>query len=213
MKTKIFQLVLVSFIFIACLNQEIVLPTQTAILPTPKTYPTALPETWIGDAGLVSGKPCFAPCFFGIFAGQTSINQAFDFLEANGDLFCVFDNETDIVCDNIIVTANPSTSLVESLGFSLDKMISVESIISVYGEPNYIKIQRTSIPEAPKSFSILMFDEVKMVIWLPEISGEQYPILHSTSPELIMYFDDTNYVITKDLYAPSPWNGYGIYEP
>lgn len=216
MKIKIYQLVLMSFTIFACLNQEIVLPTQTAILPTPKTYPTPLPETWIGDAGLVSGQPCLAPCFFGIFAGETPIEQTLILLQKSGIEFCAFKNKTDVLCDNIVIYADSESYLVSIIGYSSDYFIPLKDIVATYGEPNYIDVIPTGIPEFPKVTIYIVFSDLRMALILEEmdLKAEGAMVTESSMPETIVYYDDLRY--KKDI-ENSPylqaWKGYGLYIP
>lgn len=213
MRNIIFEIVLTTFFLAACANSELVPVTPTIVFATPKLYPTPLPETWIGDAGLVSGVPCKAPCFFGVVAGQTPVNQVVGILNENGVQPCVVEDGLRVLCDNVSIEADKESQLVIGIGYTLDEAVSIKEIFTTYGEPDYIEVMQTSVPEAPMVSIALLYDDLRVVIYPPEIDGVDYLVGESTVPESIIYLDDMPYDDMKHSYYLQTWAGYGVYTP
>jgi hypothetical protein len=213
MRNVIYKLGLTTFFLAACANSELVPVTPTIVFATPMLYPTPLPETWIGDAGLVSGVPCKAPCFFGVVAGQTPVNQVVGILKENGVQPCVIEDELRVLCDNVSIEADIESKLVIGIGYTLDQSVSIKELFTTYGEPDYIEVISTSIPEAPMVSVALLYDNLRMVIYPPEIDGVDYIVGESTVPESFIYLDDTSYEDMKHSYYLQLWAGYGVYTP
>lgn len=187
-------------------------PTATwPVFATAKPFPSAMPKIWIGDGGLISGVPCRTPCFFGVRAGETPIDQVVTIFRDNGVYPCAYDDEITIICDDILTGANPETRLVDRLGYYPDEPITVEEVIALYGFPNGVEIIPTGIPEMPNSVALFGFDELNMRLELQEIEGEEYAIVASTRIMFITYFDQLTYLSLKGIQQQ--WKGYGVYSP
>jgi len=195
----------------------------TSMTEAPVHIPSATPTIWIsspsptffiGDGGVITGYPCKSPCFFGIRIGRTPFGQVISVLEENGISSCIKDDSMEVFCDEkIVIGGDPSTNLVNGVGYYPEHPISLDQIISTYGSPDTIQVIPTSIPEAPKTVILLMFDELRMRIRLPEIDGTEYFVSASIEVELVNYFDYIIYAaMNKNVYAQS-WNGYGVYMP
>lgn len=186
--------------------------------PTPgptitPSFPTAPTTVLIGDGGVITGRPCASPCFFGILVGQTPIEKVISTLEENGLSPCIQNEKMTILCGDNFIGADPETHLVNGIGYYPDSSIYVEEIILEHGAPDSIQVIPTGIPEAPKIVVLLLFDTLKMRIILPEIDGREYSVTSSTKIELVNYFDDTIYAeINGDLFSQS-WKGYTTYTP
>jgi hypothetical protein len=167
----------------------------------------------IGDGGVITGQPCAAPCFFGIRVNETPFEQVLPTLERYKINSCAQDNNLTILCNNrILIGANSSTSIVDSIGYYPDSTVHIDEIILKYGTPDNIHVVPSSIPETPKTVMLLFFDESGMRVRLPETDGFDYTVLTTIPVELINYFDAANYAMVKESQFSQPWKGYGTYQ-
>ncbi len=207
---------------VSCVAPEQSTPTQTpAVVPAQiPTEPTiVVPQSTvemlsIGDGGLLSGKPCAAPCFFGITPGETSKDQVASLLQEQGFHGCSGYSINNVDCvERVKIIFTPSTGIVNLLGYILDRTISVQEIISKYGRPDSVHVIGSGIPEAPATTVVLYFDKINTDIRLPEVTGVNYPVASTTKIDLVTYQDNMGYAELKDSTFSQPWKGYGIYEP
>jgi len=198
-KSRISFFILLLLVLTACTTFQTGVQTRVPIAPAETPFPLAVPTPFIGDGGMITGQPCALPCFFGIHIGGTSLEQVILILEDNGISSYSQDEEPKILCRNrIVVGVNKSTFIVDSIGYYPNITITVEEIILKHGAPDAIQVIPTSIPEAPKTAILLMFDELRMRIIPPEIDGREYFISGSTEIESVNYFDETLYAETND---------------
>ncbi len=116
-----FPLILFMMILVSCTIQKTELSTQIPVTPTLTPLPTIEDVRFIGDGGLISGQPCASPCFFGISIGETQFGQVISILERNDIYPCYQDTLSTILCgDSIIIGANRSTTVVDSIGYYPD---------------------------------------------------------------------------------------------
>ena len=71
MKRVPIAIILFVVTMVSCAAPGTVLPTQISAVPTFTLLPTMVDVSFIDDGGLISGKPCASPCFFGIRAGDS----------------------------------------------------------------------------------------------------------------------------------------------
>jgi len=210
---KIVSTLIVSMIAaVACNSLGMDVPNQNSITATAPSRSSAASLT-IGDGGIITGQPCAAPCFFGIRVSETPFEQAIPTLEAHNINSCAHDSDLTILCDSrILIGANPSTFIVDSIGYYPDNAIYIREIISKYGTPDSTHVVPSGIPEAPTTVMLLFFDKLGMRIRLPENDGGNYTIVSTTTVELVNYFDKTNYAEVKENQFSQPWKGYGTYQ-
>ncbi|MEW6402993.1 MAG: hypothetical protein AB1649_14435 [Chloroflexota bacterium] len=167
----------------------------------------------IGDGGLITGIPCSAPCFFGVYAGKTQLNQVVDSLSKSAIDSCHESSEKTILCDSIVIEADPSTQIVNTIGYVPSVTITLEELISKYGKPTMLSIIPSGIPEYPATTVLVFFDTVQMRVRLPEIDGVKYAISPLTDVDLVVYFDNSLYEKAKSDEFLTEWTGFGTYEP
>jgi hypothetical protein len=217
----IYILILLSLI--SCSKANLIPASQTPTVTelegngtrTPTTSISILPTSFpIGDGGLITGKPCTAPCFFGVYPGETPFDQTFTILSNYGRNSCKQNTtELTILCDKRnFIGANLSTRLINRIGFYPQIAVSVEEIILKYGNPSSLQIFIGGIPEAPMISMLLLFDDLNMRIHLPEKEGTEYIIEKTTKIELINYFDNELYSKVNEDEFSQLWNGYGTYK-
>ena len=171
----------------------------------------------IGDGGIISGKPCASPCFFGIHVGETLLDQVVPLLEAVGVSPCVR-NGINIFCSsnsnttNIIVVANKLTLVVVGISYNPSVPILVGDMVSKYGNPSSVNLEldNTGTPESPKLLMSISWDSINIGANLAEVpaKGDQaYSVESTTEVQWITLGAD-------EYFVPSqPWKGYGSYTP
>ena len=219
MKRKIAFSILV-LILVSCSAARTEVPTQDIDLENldiTATIAYLAEDIDIGDGGLLSGQPCPSPCTFGIRVGETQLDQVIPVLENNGISRCWTEPNLSwslISCggNRLNVQVDMHTSLVNAIWFDPSVPISLGDIIEKYGEPNYA----TSDQEAPGTIhSRFYWNSIRMLVTLPEISGEAYDVEKTTEVEGISFSDENLYRISDKEANPyyQPWNGYGMYQP
>lgn len=207
-------LIVFANIIISC-EQIYIRPTTTSPpitnLPIASTPSQALID--IGDGGLISGKPCEAPCFFEIQIGETQLDQVVSALEHYGVSSCTqyIDNVSCGV--SIFIGTHSQTPIIDSIGYFPNTPVSVEAIIKKYGNPDLIQVFPGVFPEDITVSVQLFWDSINMRIHLPEIDGQRYSIENTTNIEWVTFFDEGLYSgLIANGYSKS-WNGFGVYTP
>ncbi len=172
----------------------------------------------IGDGGILSGVPCSAPCVYGIRAGETSFDQVTPTLEKNGIASTVCLTEPNVSwflfdcgAGRLNVQVDTQTHLVNAVWFTPNDPISLGEMIEKYGEPNRVTIDQEGPPGTihPRFY----WNSIRMLVSLPEISGETYDVQKTTKVEEIDFSDENLYRTAdkeSDRYY-KPWNGFGMY--
>ncbi len=220
MNKNIAAIILLLTILVGCGAPKVNFPTQPVIPPSQTLLPPTGVLLPIGDGGLISGRPCQSPCFFGIRIGETPLNQVASSLKNNGISPCSMPSSTTVFCGenvtSIAIGSDPSTFIVDEIEYDPAVLITVEEIINKYGNPNFVRVTLDGIPERPKISALLLWDSIKMRIDLLEIDekGEQGIVIESTAEiQWVFFLDETSYSnLTTDEYA-HPWKGYGAYKP
>jgi hypothetical protein len=172
----------------------------------------------IGDGGVISGVPCSAPCVFGIRVGRTPFEQVLPTLEKNGIARSKCLEEPNVswylfACGagRLNVVVDTQTNIVVSIWLLPNASISFGEMIEKYGEPNYVTLDQEGLDTIHPRF---YWNSIRMLVILPEISGETYDVEKTTAVEGISFSDESVYR-TSDKVPNSyykPWNGYGIYQ-
>jgi uncharacterized protein YcfL len=219
MKRKIAISVLFVVLLVSCSAAKTVIPTQEIDLENmdPATAMAYLAEDInIGDGGLLSGQPCASPCTFGIRVGETQLEQVIPVLGENGVSHCWTEPSISwslISCggNRLNVQVDMQTNLVNAIWFDPSVPISLGEIIEKYGEPNYVTLDQ----EAPDTIHPRFYwNSIRMLVMLPQISGNTYAVEKDTEVEAIDFSDENLYRISDKETEPyyKPWNGYGIYQ-
>jgi hypothetical protein len=182
----------------------------------------------IGDGGFLSEEPCGPPCFLNIIPGVTTETEANTILQGYFDLKdCHHWDERHeggvhaIQCPRAF--AGPSLTvtvgidfgehdIVDGLGFTPTKTITVEEVIKRYGEPSAVDILGWGV-QNQKTTSVTMklfFDDIQTVVDLPQQAGMNYKLEPSSQVGGIYY--PGNLSFKKIRTMSQPWNGYGEYE-
>lgn len=214
MNKHLFIAVLLLHVTASCAPNEELIRTET---PTPVSYAPSLNVIdilSIGDGGLISGKPCSVPCFYNVILGETPKDSIVTILEEQGFHQCDQDLEGNVRCaERILISWLPETNIVNGIGYYLERKVTVEEVVKKYGDPDIVVIVPTGIPETPATTVLLLFDEYKMRLRLPEADLADYHISETTEIELVNYFDDVNYAEQRENMFSQSWQGYGVYEP
>jgi hypothetical protein len=174
----------------------------------------------IGDGGIISGVPCSAPCVFGIRAGETQFDQVMPTLEKNGiaSSDCLTEPNVSWFLFNcgagrLNVQVDTQTNIVNGVWFLPNDSISLGEIIEKYGEPNYVTVDQEGSPST--IYPRFYWNSIRMLISLPEISGETYDVKQTTEVEVIDFSDENLYRTSEKESDPyyKPWHGYGMYQP
>jgi len=220
MKRKIAVSILFVILLVSCTAANTVIPTQAIDLEKLEIIPamTYLAEDIdIGDGGLLSGLPCPSPCAFGIHVGETQLDQVIPVLESNGISRCWTEPNLSwslISCggNRLNVQVDMQTNLVNAVWFDPSVPISLGEIIEKYGEPNYVTVDQDGPGTIHPRF---YWNSLRMVVPLPEISGETYDVEKTTEVEGVSFSDENLYRTSDKETEPyyKPWHGYGMYQP
>jgi hypothetical protein len=174
----------------------------------------------IGDGGVLSGVPCSAPCVFGIRAGETQFDQVLPTLAKNGIPSSKCLTEPNVSwylfscgAGRLNVQVDTQTNIVNGVWLLPNDSIALGDIIEKYGEPNHVTVDQEGAPGTihPRFY----WNSVRMLVLLPEISGETYDVQKTTAVEGIDFSDEDLYRTAEKAFDPyyKAWHGYGIYQP
>ncbi len=169
----------------------------------------SIPENW--DGGLLTANPCGPPCFLGIQPGITTQDKLLKSdWSAYGFKNCrrITANNTalgpGLFCESLSIRVDEQTKKVGLIRFTLRTPITVEVVISKYGDPNSLA---TLPPIANYNFwhTFVYFDTIHTWLHLKQEGGATFIISPSTNVEEVGY-----YPATADKNRQS-WHGYGQY--
>ena len=108
-------------------------------------FENTTPKLQIGDGGLISGKPCSAPCFLNIIPGMTLEKESLNILGTLGNI----DNcdRWDAVkngIDNVRIYFNDE-DIVSELSIKSSQRITVQQILDRYGDPDAVYVSAEGI--------------------------------------------------------------------
>lgn len=175
----------------------------------------------IGEAGVLSGEPCAAPCVFGIQAGETQFDEVPPLLEKYGVSKCATEPNISWVAihcgfGRFNVQASTQTNLVNGIWFYPNDSISIGELIGKYGEPNFVFANPMVTLEPPTIQVYLYWDSIRMSVVLPEIEGKIYVVEKTTDIEGVDFSDEELYPGSAESGLAAyykPWHGYGTYQP
>ena len=172
----------------------------------------------IGDGGVLSGKPCAAPCVFGIRAGETPFEQVLPTLEKNGIASWRCFQEPSVswylfTCGagRLNVQVDTQTNIVVAVWLFPNDPISLGEMIEKYGEPDYVTLDQETLDTIHPRF---YWNSMRMVVVVPQIPGNTYDVETTTEVEIISFSDESVYRISDKVPNSyyKPWKGYGIYQ-
>jgi len=172
----------------------------------------------IGDGGVLSDRPCAAPCVFGMQAGETQFDQVMPTLAKNGiaSSKCLTEPNLSWFLFNcgagrLNVQVDRQTNIVNAVWLLPNDSISLGEIIAKYGEPNYVTLDR----ETPGAIHPRFYwNSLRMLVMLPKIHGNTYAVEKDIEVEAIDFSDENLYRLSDKETEPyyEPWRGYGIYQ-
>jgi hypothetical protein len=172
----------------------------------------------ISDGGILSGKPCPAPCFWEIRPGETTKAQAIEILRGKGAISYHQTNKFVFYGDAILFEYD-SNVIVNRIGFVPNTAITVQALIAKYGNPDAVAVtyDPSSTPEHDTIFAGLYYDSLHTSVNLDKLYDTWPPIYHvsqETRITFVTYFSDSYYETWKasEIDHISKWNGYGAYE-
>jgi len=204
-------------LFIVCL----ILASFTSCAPNHSDSQQNLSE----NGGFLSGEPCSAPCFSGITPSKTNFEQVETILDKSGllsdkngsKLVCKtnidFDNRKIMECQNgLWIGADAKTNFVDYISAELTPRVSLDNVFGKYGQPDFIAVRLTSLPDYADNTAILFFDTIQMTVTLETSIESPYPVSSSSAVVEIEYFDRNRYQQRWNDYHPNKWNGYRSYK-
>jgi hypothetical protein len=172
----------------------------------------------IGEGGLLSGKPCPAPCFWEIRPGVTTIVQAMEILRGKGR-FSYHQTNKFVFYGDTILFEYDSSGIVNRIGFVPNIAINVQTLIAKYGNPDAVAViyDPSSTPEHDTIFAGLYFDRLHTSVNLVKVYNTWPPFYHvsqDTRITFVTYFSESYYETWKasELDHVSKWTGYGTYQ-
>jgi len=169
----------------------------------------------IGDGGLLSDRPCSAPCFWNITPGISTAEEATNILSTKLGLKDCDRWDTSnsggtrgMQCSDITIDLD-NEDLVSTIGFSPAQNITVDEVIKKYGNPDGVFITALGIEMQPPIAGMLYFNGENMIIHLPEQNSISYNLQPNTSIERIVYLEQSEYESNKD--SIQKWKGFGKY--
>jgi len=172
----------------------------------------------IGDGGLLSEKPCPTPCFWEIRPGVTTKDQAIEILRGRGAITYHQINNS-VFYDDVISFEYDSNGIVNSVTFTPSTAVTVESLITKYGNPDAVVViyDYSSTPEHNSFGAGLFYDSLHTYVGLMGMHDTWPPVYHlsqGTRITDVTYFTESYYETWKasSTHHTSKWNGYGVYE-
>jgi hypothetical protein len=171
-------------------------------------------EKKIGDGGFISGKPCSAPCFFGIDPGESTKDEAISQLRKLGIKYSRDANQL-VNYSNIVFIKYNSDDLVTEVIFQPSTIITMKDILDAYGPPDKVEIlyDPSSTPEHIYFDANIFYNGIHSMITLQrQENWPGYSLTSDTKLGLIIYDEATVY--NNQVYSTHiiPWKGYGLYQ-
>jgi len=107
--------------------------------------------------------------------------------------------------------ADPSSGLVEIIEIYPYFPLYLKDVIKFYGEPDHVYFW-AFFDEVIAKQVMLYYDKYQARMALPEISEGNYYVTATSVVEVILFFDEDEYLDDK-LLAQHSWKGYGEYKP
>ena len=219
MKKLFLITLLLAILGVSCVPVNSSSPTGPVILLT--TTPTPGEITLSDDAGVLSGVPCQAPCFYGIIAGQTRSVDVLNILNQNGVVNCI-EYDTYLNCAGAGIYFNEQ--FVSTIGFQPQTPIPLKKLLDRFGPPDHIAvIDRTFMADVPVIDVYFYYDDKHMVFASGQHQGTTVKLNEDVLIYCWNYFDASSYQADLSIWQASgdsafpsrvfDWEGYGNYSP
>jgi hypothetical protein len=170
----------------------------------------------IGDGGLLTGKPCSAPCFHNIIPGVTTEKETLEMFSTELDIntncdYWAKDNNgpaKGIDCQTFTIIFN-DLSVVRMVSFKPSQQITVAAVIQKFGPPDGVGLGTSGIEMQPPKIMSLYFDHENMILHLPAQNSNDYNLQGRTQIESVEYYDEGTYVQYRNI--DYTWKGLGKY--
>ena len=169
----------------------------------------------IGDGGLLSGKPCPAPCFWNIYPGVTTKDEAIQIIQRHGP-FAHKQMDNLIFYGESLSFDYNSNKIVQSIEFEPNPAIKISTLIAKYDVPDDVEIiyDSFSTPEHNYFDARLYFDSIHTYAMLER--EEIFPA-YSLNPDTritdVTYYTKKSYDTLKASSThTTKWVGYGDYK-
>ena len=116
----------------------------------------------------------------------------------------------------VAVQMDTPSSTIFAQGFSPILSTPLGEIIEKYGDPDYVRLDSTDLSRSTETQMTLYWDSIKMSVELPPIRSETYIVKKTTDVDVIIFFDETQYLDLSEIPFGDekiPWKGYGNYPP
>jgi hypothetical protein len=174
-----------------------------------------LPGNAIGDGGLLSGHPCSAPCFWEVYPGLTTKDQAIKILQRYGA--SNYQQEGNIISyGNSIDFQNDVNGIVDIVAFAPSSTIAVDALIAKYGVPDAVEViyDVSSTPENNYFDMKLYYDDLYTHVTLErQETWPAYVLSRDTRIAEAIYFSEKSYNAARTASQHlTGWKGYGSYK-
>ncbi len=192
----------------------------------PIAITACVPKLDIEDGGIISDKSCGPPCFWSITPAISTKKQVFEMLQKKNilDKCHITDDVTNtegksnttIDCDAFYISINNDTNLVMDISFTPSQTVTLQQIISIYGEPSSVTTSNEQpYASKPKMSMALYYDNLRMILNLPvQQDMNTYTVTYTVSAnsqiEGIGYYDTYEYNIIPAKNRTN-WHGFGKY--
>ncbi|RMG86752.1 MAG: hypothetical protein D6712_06905 [Chloroflexi bacterium] len=174
----------------------------------------------LSNPGLISGEPCFAPCWNNITPGETSYSEALTILEDDPTLTNVQREDLEDGSGSVVTWQEgegiPCCQIFSEDGrtvtsiFLLTKPEStVGDVIEIYGEPEYVHGVPVSDDQAVMQ---LVFPEKNMIVQAFVAGAETGALSENSEVIGVTYLAPETMeqlVVSNDLYF---WDGYDTFK-
>ena len=206
-------------------------PTGMVYQTFPKPTSQAI-RLVIGDGGLLSGEPCGPPCFWDIYPGKTTKDEAQEILTRRGFIdYCKTFESFQYVVDREVETGGwacrigfgfefdidfiKDVGIVNFIRFEPEKRLMLQDVIGKFGSPKFIDIFNTGSENHPSQtlWATIYYPDQMFMLSVVSKNGLTYPIEPTTVINHVIYQDaqlfETTFALAGDDFYP--WKGYGDY--
>lgn len=193
----------------------LIISTCSILLISCHFYIHRLSNVDLGDGGLLSDKPCSAPCFQNITPGITTLNQAKEIFYKTLNLkYCDSSDNLSkggskfFYCNNIGVELNRDDIVIQVYYIPVEPII-LKDIINKYGAPNCYFLAGSGVENGMPYTMLLYFNNKHMIIYFPEKNEYPYILQEDT---IIQSFDflEKGHYLSYTTHCEK-WKGYGGY--
>jgi len=181
--------------------------------------PTLRSELFLDDDSVITGEPCGAPCWRNITPGVTPWTEALEIIRADTTLSGLEVNteEEGVVqavwqkagseqyCCRLLADSEADT--VSYLFLALSPKTIVDSVLTTYGEPEYVTTFEFTDSE---SVVQLVYAEVPMVVSVL-VGDAQSSLLANSVVVAVLYMSPEEMVLILDTTELQAWAGYQPY--